>query len=270
MTIEEFAKRSAQRAYLEKKCIDADTVSRKLFDQIKWERDLAIRQLEELGYGLGEVIKTQKLSNNSPKLNNENGELISRQAAIECLEHLSACDEPFVEIGTGDETFIGKYEAITEISDLPSAQPELCEDAVSRQRLLSDLKELVAAWKKYPVMTEQIKGVEAAIGYVESIPSVKPNSKELSLTQKELDTISRQDAIDVLGVFTQADALGHTPKQIVEALPSAEPEPLSDAYMKSVWTWLLDYQIKVAKLKGRYTPYEVLSWVANDWRKEHE
>ena len=53
-------------------------------------------------------------------------------------------------------------------------------------------------------------------------------------------------------------------------LPPAQPEPLSDAYMKAVWTWLLDYQIKVAKLKGRYTPYEVLSWVANDWRKEHE
>ena len=53
-------------------------------------------------------------------------------------------------------------------------------------------------------------------------------------------------------------------------LPSAQPEPLSDAYTKAVWTWLLDYQIKAAKLKGRYTPYEVLSWVANDWRKEHE
>jgi hypothetical protein len=104
---------------------------------------------------------------------------------------------------------------------LPSAHPELCEDAVSRQRLLSDLKELIAAWKKYPVMAEQIKGVETAIGYVEVIPSVKP-------------------------------------------------EPLSDAYTKAVWTWLLDYQIKAAELKGRYTPYEVLSWVANDWRKEHE
>jgi hypothetical protein len=52
--------------------------------------------------------------------------------------------------------------------------------------------------------------------------------------------------------------------------PSVQPEPLSDAYMKAVWTWLLDYQIKAAELKGRYTPYEVLSWVANDWRKEHE
>ena len=56
----------------------------------------------------------------------------------------------------------------------------------------------------------------------------------------------------------------------IDALPSAQPEPLPDAYMKSVWTWLLDYQIKVAELKGRYTPCEVLSWVANDWRKEHE
>ena len=65
---------------------------------------------------------------------------------------------------------------------------------------------------------------------------------------------------------------GHTEKDVTRllSLPSVQPEPLSDAYMKAVWTWLLDYQIKAAELKGRYTPYEVLSWVANDWRKEHE
>lgn len=51
-------------------------------------------------------------------------DVISRRDVIECLEHLSACDEPFMEIGTNDETFIGKYEAITKISDLPSAQPQ--------------------------------------------------------------------------------------------------------------------------------------------------
>ena len=64
--------------------------------------------------------------------------------------------------------------ALREIKALESAQPEPCEDAVSRQRLLSDLKELTAAWGKYPVMAEQIKGVEAAIGYVETIPSAQP------------------------------------------------------------------------------------------------
>ena len=55
--------------------------------------------------------------------------------------------------------------------------PELCEDAVSRRRLLSDLKKLIAAWKRYPVMAEQIKGVKVAIGYVEMIPSVTPKRK---------------------------------------------------------------------------------------------
>ena len=56
----------------------------------------------------------------------------------------------------------------------------------------------------------------------------------------------------------------------ISELPTTHAEPLSDTYMKAVWTWLLDYQIKTAELKGRYAPYEVLSWVANDWRKEHE
>ena len=48
------------------------------------------------------------------------------------------------------------------------------QDMVSRRRLLSDLKELITAWEKYPVMAEQIKGVEVAIGYVELIPSAQP------------------------------------------------------------------------------------------------
>ena len=96
------------------------------------------------------------------------------------------------------------------------------------------------------------------------------------------DTISRTDAIKAM-----ADAIWHYPNECYQNLndygiakelacaglrsvPSAQPEPLSDAYMNAVWTWLIDYQIKAAELKGRYTPYEVLSWVANDWRKEHE
>ena len=98
------------------------------------------------------------------------------------------------------------------------------------------------------------------------------------------DLISRQAAIDAIvntvsriGLHDNSEVAryGATFRQheiidIIESLPSAQPEPLSDAYTKAVWTWLLDYQIKAAKLKGRYTPYEVLSWVANDWRKEHE
>lgn len=75
------------------------------------------------------------------------------------------------------------------------------------------------------------------------------------------------NSCQVTGKYYYGEILRSCP--LIE-LPSAQPEPLSDAYTKAVWTWLLDYQIKAAKLKGRYTPYEVLSWVANDWRKEHE
>ena len=86
------------------------------------------------------------------------------------------------------------------------------------------------------------------------------------------DTISRQQAIDEIARwigYLDNDMIGRIQLGL-KRLPSAQPEPLSDAYTKAVWTWLLDYQIKAAELKGRYTPYEVLSWVANDWRKEHE
>lgn len=89
------------------------------------------------------------------------------------------------------------------------------------------------------------------------------------------DTISRQAAIDIFDDYNVSvengdlEAYSRDRKRLCD-LPPAQPEPISDAYMKAVWTWLLNYQIKAAELKGRYTPYEVLSWVANDWRKEHE
>lgn len=84
------------------------------------------------------------------------------------------------------------------------------------------------------------------------------------------DLISKEDAIDALNNWFFNSTDERSPEQVIEALPYAQQEPLSDDYTKAVWTWLIDYQIKVAELKGRYTPYEVLSWVANDWRKEHE
>lgn len=47
------------------------------------------------------------------------------------------------------------------------------------------------------------------------------------------DLISRQAAIDVLGWFSATDPLGHTPVQIVRALPTAEPR-------KGKWIKLYD------------------------------
>ena len=35
-----------------------ETVSRKVYEQISWERDIAVMQLKDLGYSLGEKIRT--------------------------------------------------------------------------------------------------------------------------------------------------------------------------------------------------------------------
>lgn len=48
---------------------DAETVPRSVFEQFKWERDIAIEQLEQLGYGFGEEPKTD-------------GELVKKQLAV--------------------------------------------------------------------------------------------------------------------------------------------------------------------------------------------
>ena len=55
---------------------------------------------------------------------------------------------------------------------------------------------------------------------------------------------------------------------ILDALPPAQ-QNLSEEYAKAVRNWLVNYQIKCAELKGRYTPYEVLGWIVSDWRKDN-
>ena len=57
-----------------------DTVSCGVFEQAMWERDVAIEQLKELGYGLGAKIKTDK-------------DVISRQAVLDILWHTSFRDD---------------------------------------------------------------------------------------------------------------------------------------------------------------------------------
>lgn len=128
--------------------------------------------------------------------------------------------------------FLYTDEICKALNELSSVQSEPCDDAVSREAVLDEIY-------------DSIKKCEKALA------SGVFNEKERFGIECEMKSLRYS-----LDVF--------------ENLPSVHPEPISDVYMKAVWTWLLDYQIKAAELKGRYTPYEVLSWVANDWRKEHE
>lgn len=97
------------------------------------------------------------------------------------------------------------------------------------------------------------------------------------------DLIDRQAAIDAfddyLDEYSGLDEEGYhsekwcamgEAKMVIENLPSAQPEPISEEYAKAVRTWLINYQVRCAELVGRYTPYEILGWIVSDWRKENE
>ena len=75
-------------------------------DQIRWERDTAIQQLKDLGYGLGEKPRTD-------------GDCISRQAVKKWLAKWE---------GYIDADIIARMQY--RVIDIPSAQPEIirCKD----------------------------------------------------------------------------------------------------------------------------------------------
>lgn len=88
--------------------LPSEQPSRSYIDQIKWERDIAVQQLKELGYGLGEKIRTDK-------------DTISRQAAIDV--HCELCGDR----GRCNGDICPDVEVF---QLLPSAQPEIirCKD----------------------------------------------------------------------------------------------------------------------------------------------
>lgn len=194
----------------------------------------------------------------------QSADTISRQAAIEAI-----FNEPLCESGMKERTAIAVILAIYEkIKSLPSAQPTEAScwgcncpkmERLKEQKTFSEMVHLHdAETHEKRTETHSCDCIErqAVINKLETVGYDFSNS---GLSEIELEEVCeavgdvRQDMISM-----------------IKRLPSVQPEPLSDAYTKAVWTWLLDYQIKAVELKGRYTPYEVLSWVANDWRKEHE
>lgn len=119
---------------------------------------------------------------------------------------------------------------------------------------------------------------------VESLPSLYPMmrdveeeaiweilAEDINVPANE-DCISRQAAIMDAESWVAVDEYEkHLQKNAVEWLKEFPPaqQNLSEEYAKAVRNWLVNYQIKCAELKGRYTPYEVLGWIVSDWRKEN-
>lgn len=112
------------------------------------------------------------------------------------------------------------------------------------------------------VSTDELLGNEQS----SSSDVTDTNSGKTQLSEKDTtDAIYRKDAIEV------AKAHWYKPDiaQALAELPPAQSPPISEAYAKAVRSWLVNYQVKLAEMHGRYTSYEVLGWVVSDWRKEN-
>ena len=103
---------SIKNTWNEKKCDEIikaleqepsnDMVSRRVFEQVMWERDIAISQLKELGYGFGEKIEPCK-------------DAIRRQAVLDLAKK-------------GVLVSNGNYKSVCKaINELPSVTPT-CEE----------------------------------------------------------------------------------------------------------------------------------------------
>lgn len=179
--------------------------------------------------------------------------------------------------------FLGWSEQAEKVSEavrmaVEALKRETSGDAISRHDAIDALMEILDRPNHAEFLyTDEICKALNELSSVQSEPCDDAVSREAVLDEI-YDSIKKCEKALASGVFNEKERFGiecemkslRYSLDVFENLPSVHPEPISDVYMKAVWTWLLDYQIKAAELKGRYTPYDVLSWVANDWRKEHE
>ena len=144
-------------------------------------------------------------------------DLISRQLAINAIEKKAY-----------RHTYLDQI--IDIVSELPSAQPEPCEYAVSAMAVEEMLKDLLPERGMWEIEGDEAKTaicetVHDALDGLWRLPFVKPDSKELSFTQKAPDTISRQMAIDA---FEDTTYTKNEIRRRITELPSAQPKPCED------------------------------------------
>ena len=170
-------------------------------------------------------------------------DLIDRQLAIEA--HYEYCNK---HPDAGFPVWSLKI-----LEDLPSAQTEPCECAVSAIAVEEMLKDLLPARGMWEIEGDDAKNaicetVHDALEGLWKLPFVKPDSKESSSTRKALDTISRRETIDALDALCDREC-EYSKKQrsvmcgachlgsafdVVEQLPSAQSD--RDKAKRVLWT----------------------------------
>lgn len=140
------------------------------------------------------------------------------------------------------------------------------KDLIDRQAALDTF----GPWLNVEGYSEgELNMLRAVLYELKTLPTAQPEvAKDTNVPST--DCISRQAAIESAEscCHVYGDDAGYRIVEELRELPTAQPD-LPEAYAKKVWTWLLDYQTTAAELKAKYSAYEVLSWVVNDWRRGH-
>ena len=162
---------------------------------------------------------------------------ISRKAAIDALKGLptwwadaggyyGGAQPPMVAL-------LDPEDSVSAIENLPSVQPE----KRTEERMETHACDLIDREAAVDAIYHHLPSVSRtrARTMLHEVPSAQPDSKELSFTHKSLDTVSRQEAIEVIDAvfpvdpmkseYAQGIACGAAlAKTYVEQLPSVQPE----------------------------------------------
>ena len=120
---------------------------------------------------------------------------ISRHAAIEAINHICPVDTEY------DCTLLDRVDVRYVLSDLSSARPELCEDAVSRKAVYEAMVEKGQRSRRYKLgETWELNGAEIR-ETLDTVPSVTPKRK----TGKWVNNIHDLPVCDQCGYMTPYD-----------------------------------------------------------------
>ncbi len=105
-----------------------NTVSEGVYEQVAWERDVAIEQLKELGYGFGEKIRYDD-------------DAVSRKEVLRMIDYINVHNAitPYKSVGAITEHLMRIAKGLTTVT--PKA-PEY-EDAVSRESVVAEISSWV-------------------------------------------------------------------------------------------------------------------------------
>lgn len=140
----------------------------------------------------------------------------------DCISRQSAIAEIARWIGYIDEDMINRIQI--GLNRLPSAQPEPCDDAVSRKAVYEAMVEKGQHSRRYKLgEIWELNGDEIREA-LDTVPSAQPETHDKRTKTHLCDCISRQDAIDAFYKYpniywTTLDVLTK-----IDALPPAQPE----------------------------------------------